>query len=54
MRDPENREKLKYLDALAGSLPGSNDYFKTDLMEPGSYAEAMAGCELVFHTALPL
>jgi len=53
VRDPENRKKLKYLDALGENLPGSIRYFKADLMEPGSYAEAMAGCELVFHTASP-
>jgi dihydroflavonol-4-reductase len=53
VRDPENKKKLQYLDGLAESLPGSIRYFKTDLMEPGSYAEAMQGCELVFHTASP-
>ncbi len=53
VRDPENRRKLQYLDGLAETPPGSIRYFKTDLLEPGSYAEAMAGCELVFHTASP-
>ena len=53
VRDPENRDKLKYLDALAEQLPGSIRYFRSDLMEPGSYAEAMAECQLVFHTASP-
>ncbi|MEM7585604.1 MAG: NAD-dependent epimerase/dehydratase family protein [Acidobacteriota bacterium] len=53
VRDPENRGKLKFLDALAERLPGSIRYFKSDLLEPGSYADAMAGCELVFHTASP-
>ena len=53
VRDPENQEKLRYLNALAESLPGSIRYFGADLMKPGSYAEAMDGCELVFHTASP-
>jgi len=53
VRDPGNKEKLEYLDALAVALPGSLRYFKSDLLEEGSYAEAMAGCELVFHTASP-
>jgi dihydroflavonol-4-reductase len=53
VRDPENRKKLKYLDALAETSPGSIRYFKADLLAAGSYAEAMAGCELVFHTASP-
>ncbi len=53
VRHPENRTKLQYLDELAQTLPGSIRYFKTDLLEPGSYAVAMQGCELVFHTASP-
>lgn len=53
VRDPENREKLKYLDALAGQSPGSIAYFKADLLDEGSYAQAMQGCEVVFHTASP-
>ena len=53
VRDPENRKKLRYLDALAERLAGSIRYFKSDLLEPGSYAAAMASCELVFHTASP-
>ena len=53
VRDPGNRKKLQYLDALAEALPGSIRYFESDLLRPGSYAEAMAGCELVFHTASP-
>ena len=53
VRDPSNRDKLRYLDALAEALPGSIRYFKSDLLEQGSYAEAMEGCELVFHTASP-
>jgi nucleoside-diphosphate-sugar epimerase len=53
VRDPENKKKLQYLDALAETHPGAIRYFKSDLMEPGSYAEAMQGCELVFHTASP-
>jgi dihydroflavonol-4-reductase len=53
VRDPENRDKLRYLDALAEKLPGAIRYFRADLLEPGSYAEAMDGCQLVFHTASP-
>jgi len=53
VRDPENKDKTKYLDALASKLPGSIQYFKTDLLGQGSYDEAMSGCELVFHTASP-
>lgn len=53
VRDPENREKLKYLNAAAEKTSGQIRYFKSDLLEPGSYAEGMAGCSVVFHTASP-
>ncbi len=53
VRDPSNTEKLKYLNALADRAPGSIEYFESDLLSKGSYAEAMQGCELVFHTASP-
>jgi len=53
VRDPDNEEKLKYLNALASEAPGTIRYYRADLLEQGSYAEAMKGCELVFHTASP-
>ena len=53
VRDPDNLEKLKHLNVLANKLHGSIRYFKSDLLEKGSYAQAMQGCELVFHTASP-
>ena len=53
VRDPNNAEKLQYLNALAEQAPGTIEYFGSDLLEQGSYAEAMQGCELVFHTASP-
>ncbi|MFY9254959.1 MAG: NAD-dependent epimerase/dehydratase family protein [Fuerstiella sp.] len=53
VRDIEDHEKLKYLDKLASELPGQIRYFKSDLLDEGSYAQAMDGCELVFHTASP-
>jgi len=53
VRDPENPEKLKYLNELAENTPGEIKYFKADLLDDGSYAEAMAGCQIVFHTASP-
>ena len=42
VRDAENTEKLKYLSALAETAPGEIRYFRSDLMEPGSYAEAIS------------
>jgi dihydroflavonol-4-reductase len=53
VRNPDDRNKRQTLDDLAGALPGSIRYFEANLLEPGSYAEPMAGCELVFHTASP-
>lgn len=53
VREPENKAKLAHLDALADETPGNIKYFASDLLTPGSYAEAMQGCELVFHTASP-
>lgn len=53
VRDPENRKKLTYLNALADNAPGTITYFKADLLDEGSYARAMDGCEVVFHTASP-
>lgn len=53
VRDPSKTEKLVYLDELAAEAPGTIRYFKSDLMEAGSYAEAMQGCSVVFHTASP-
>ena len=53
VRNPDKKEKLQHLDAIAEKSSGSIKYYKTDLLEMGSYAEAMNGCELVFHTASP-
>lgn len=53
VRDPKNKEKTKYLDAIAAKSPGTIKYFKADLTTLGSYDEAAQGCELVIHTASP-
>ncbi len=53
VRDPNDKEKLKYLDQLAEKSSGKIKYFKANLLEKGSYKEAMKDCELVFHTASP-
>ncbi|PLX12765.1 MAG: diaminohydroxyphosphoribosylaminopyrimidine deaminase [Marinilabiliales bacterium] len=53
VRDPDNKEKIKHLDEIAKKSSGKIEYFKSDLLENGSYAEAMKGCELVYHTASP-
>lgn len=53
VRNAGNEEKLKYLNAIAENSPGAIKYFEADLLEEGSYDEAMQGCELVYHTASP-
>lgn len=53
VRNPDKKEKVAHLDAIAKKSKGSIEYFKSDLLENGSYAEAMKECELVFHTASP-
>ncbi|MDA3930879.1 MAG: NAD-dependent epimerase/dehydratase family protein [Prolixibacteraceae bacterium] len=53
VRDPNNKEKLKYLNQLADNNHGTIKFFEADLLKPNSYDEAMKGCELVFHTASP-
>lgn len=53
VRDPENKDKIRHLDDIAAKAKGKITYFKSDLLREGSYADAMKGCELVFHTASP-
>ncbi len=53
VRNPENSEKLKYLNNVAKTSKGRIKYFKADLLDNGSYEKSMQGCEVVFHTASP-
>lgn len=53
VRDPDNSEKLKYLNEIAVGAPGKITCFKAGLLQEGSYGKAMAGCRIVFHTASP-
>ena len=53
VRDPHNAAKVAHLEAAADGALGTLKLFAGDLMRPGSYAEAMAGCGVVFHTASP-
>jgi uncharacterized protein YbjT (DUF2867 family) len=52
VRDPNNPEKLKYLNQLGEAPPGTIQFFKSDLLEAGSYANAMKDCEVVFHSGI--
>lgn len=53
VRDPNAAAKIAHLEALAQTAPGKIIFFKADLLDDGSYAEAMEACEVVFHTASP-
>ena len=53
VRDPENDQKVVHLKKLSENGPGTVVLFKADLLETGSYADAMKGCNIVFHTASP-
>lgn len=53
VRNAADAARHQHLDAMAAGLPGTLRYFDADLLAPGSYAPAMAGCGVVFHTASP-
>lgn len=53
VRDPDNADKIAHLQSIAESSPGTIRYFKADLLDAGSYADAMADCHVAFHTASP-
>ncbi|MES0812138.1 NAD-dependent epimerase/dehydratase family protein [Roseibium sp. SCPC15] len=53
VRNPDHTAGLAHLTSIADGAPGSIRFFKTDLLDEGSYAEAMNGCSIVFHTASP-
>jgi nucleoside-diphosphate-sugar epimerase len=49
----ETAGKVRPLLALADALPGNLEIFEADLLVPGSFDAAFAGCRYVFHTASP-
>jgi len=53
VRDPSNKEKVGHLEKMASASKGKLVFFSADLLTHGSYQEAMAGCELVYHMASP-
>lgn len=53
VRDPNNEEKVQHLKTLEQQSSGTLKFFKADLLQDGSYAESMEGCQLVYHTASP-
>lgn len=53
VRNMADLSKTKHLTELAAKTPGTIKFFEADLLKAGSYAQAMAGCQTVFHTASP-
>lgn len=53
VRNPSNEQKISHLKEAAANSKGEIKFFQGDLLTPGSYQEAMEGCELVYHTASP-
>ena len=53
VRDPSNEKKIASLKAVAGANPETLKFFKAELLDEGSYDEAIQGCELVYHMASP-
>ena len=53
VRDPSKKEKVQHLNEMAEASEGEIKFFKADLLKDGSYADAMEGCSVVFHTASP-
>ncbi len=54
VRDPTDPVRTGHLGRIAEASPGTLAFFRADLMDPGAFDEAVAGCQLVFHTASPL
>ncbi|ROS05100.1 dihydroflavonol-4-reductase [Sinobacterium caligoides] len=52
VRNPDDERKLAPLKSLTNE-PQRLRFFKTDLLDEGSYQQAMKGCSVVFHTASP-
>lgn len=53
VRSLSGKDKYAHLTNIAVKSKGTLRFYEADLMKKGSFAEAMAGCELVIHTASP-
>lgn len=53
VRDRHDTHKMGHLDILDRKHPGKLVLFEADLLDMGSFAEAMQGCGIVIHTASP-
>ena len=53
VRNPTDKAKVAHLHKAAEGAPGTLKLFAADLLAEGSFAEALAGCVAVIHTASP-
>lgn len=53
VRDPAKTSSVAHLQKIADHSTGTLKLFKADLLTDRAFDEAMAGCELVIHTASP-
>jgi nucleoside-diphosphate-sugar epimerase len=53
VRDKGATDKVQPLLALGAALPGTLELVEADLLRPGSFDAAFAGCHYIFHTASP-
>ena len=53
VRDPAKQSSVAHLLKMAEKSSGTLKLFKADLLEVGSFYEAMQGCGVVIHTASP-
>ncbi len=51
VRDPSDNERVGHLREIAEGSKGTLKFFQANLLEEGSFSQAMQGCEIVFHTA---
>lgn len=53
VRNPDKPRGLEHLHRLADEHPGKLTLYRADLLDEGSFGAAMAGCQVVIHTASP-
>ncbi|MGB5813146.1 MAG: NAD-dependent epimerase/dehydratase family protein [Polyangiales bacterium] len=53
VRDPGNSTKCAHLSEMDAQLPGTLQLVKADLLDPGSFDDAVSGAGTVIHTASP-
>jgi nucleoside-diphosphate-sugar epimerase len=53
VRSPNNKDSVNHLIQLEQKSKGALKLYKADLLDEGSYDNAMKDCEVVFHTASP-